>query len=159
GHTIATVGYIGARGYNQIRNIESNQAIPTIDANGNLFFPVGGTRRNPAFASMRLRTTDGRSWYNGFVAGANRRFANGVSVQASYTLGKSVDEGSQAVGSGDFSNSFQPPYGAIPALNKGLSDFDIRHNFSANSTWQIPAGHLTGASRALASGWQLSGIL
>ena len=28
GHTIATVGYIGARGYRQIRNIEYNQAVP-----------------------------------------------------------------------------------------------------------------------------------
>jgi hypothetical protein len=159
GHTTATVGYIGARGYNQIRNIEYNQAIPIVNADGSLFFPAGGTRRNPNFNSMRLRTTDGRSWYNGLVAGANRRFTNGLSVQASYTLGKSVDEGSQAVGSGDFNNSFQPPYGAIPELNKGLSDFDIRHNFSANATWQIPFGdQLTGVAHGVAAGWQLSGI-
>ncbi|HTM24415.1 MAG TPA: carboxypeptidase regulatory-like domain-containing protein [Vicinamibacterales bacterium] len=159
GHTTATVGYIGARGYNQIRNIEYNQAIPTINPDGTLFFPAGGTRRNPNFASMRLRTTDGRSWYNGFVAGANRRFTNGLSVQGSYTLGKSVDEGSQAVGSGDFNNSFQPPYGAIPLLNKGLSDFDIRHNFSANATWALPFGQsASGVARAFAAGWQVSGI-
>ena len=159
GRTTATVGYIGARGHHQIRNIEYNQAVPITDASGNLFFPSGGTRRNPAFASMRLRTTDGQSWYNGFVAGANRRFSNGLSVQASYTLGKSMDEGSQAVGSGDFNNSFQPPYGAIPSLNKGLSDFDIRHNFTLNSTWQLPlGGKTTGVTHALAAGWQLSGI-
>jgi hypothetical protein len=159
GHTTTTVGYIGARGYNQIRNIEYNQAIPVINADGSLFFPAGGARRNPNFNSMRLRSTDGRSWYNGLVAGANRRFTNGLSVQASYTLGKSVDEGSQAVGSGDFNNSFQPPYGAIPLLNKGLSDFDIRHNFSANATWQIPFGdQLTGVAHGVAAGWQLSGI-
>jgi len=159
GHTTATVGYVGARGYNQLRNIEYNQAVPVVNPDGTLFFPPGSTRRNPNFNSMRLRTTDGRSWYNGLVAGANRRFTNGLAVQASYTLGKSLDEGSQAVGSGDFNNSFQPPYGAIASLNKGLSDFDIRHNFSANATWQMPFGdHLTGLAHGFAAGWQLSGI-
>jgi outer membrane receptor protein involved in Fe transport len=159
GHTIATVGYIGARGYNQIRNIEYNQAVPQIDSNGQLFFPAGSTRRNPAFASMRLRTTDGQSWYNGFVAGANRRFASGLAVQVSYTLGKSLDEGSQAVGSGDFNNSFQPPYGHIASLNKGPSDFDIRHNFTANGTWELPFGRgLSGVAHGFAAGWQLSAI-
>jgi outer membrane receptor protein involved in Fe transport len=159
GHTVATLGYIGARGYNQIRNIEYNEAVPIINADGSLFFPVGATRRNPAFNSMRVRTSDGHSWYNGFVAGLNRRFANGASVQASYTLGKSKDDGSQAVGSGDFANSFQPPYGQIPSLNKGLSDFDIRHNFTANATWELPFGKESkGVVRGLVAGWQLSGI-
>ena len=159
GHTTATVGYIGARGYNQMRNIEYNQAVPVINADGSLFFPAGSTRRNPGFNSMRLRTSDGHSWYNGFVAGANRRFANNISAQASYTFGKSMDDGSQAVGSGDFSNSFQPPYGAIPSINKGLSDFDIRHNFTANATWELPFGEKTsGVKHGLLAGWQLSGI-
>jgi hypothetical protein len=70
-----------------------------------------------------------------------------------------MDEGSQAVGSGDFNNSFQPPYGEIASLNKGLSDFDIRHNFTANATWELPFGKdSTGLVHGLAAGWQLSGI-
>ena len=159
GRTTATVGYVGARGYDQLRNIEYNQAVPVVQPDGSLFFPVGSTRRNPAFASMRERVTDGQSWYNGFVAGASRRFANSFSAQVSYTLGNSTDEGSQAVGSGDFANSFQPPYGAIASLNKGPSDFDIRHNFTANAIWQLPFGNgTTGVVHALAAGWQLSGI-
>jgi hypothetical protein len=44
--------------------------------------------------------------------------------------------------------------------NKGLSDFDIRHNFVFNSTWEIPVRHsLGGAARALAEGWQVASIL
>ena len=161
GRTVVTAGFIGSRGYDQIRNIEYNQAVPQVLADGSYFFPVGGTRRNPNFGSMRLRTTDGLSWYKGLVVGGNRRFTQGLSMQASYTLGKSEDLGSQAVGSGDFDNSFQPAYGADPMSNKGLSDFDIRHNFVYNSTWELPFGRsLTGRrARALAYGWQLSGIL
>jgi hypothetical protein len=160
GRTVVTAGFIGSRGYNQIRNVEYNQAVPQVLADGSYFFPVGGTRRNPNFGSMRLRTTNGKSWYKGLVVGGTRRFSQGLSMQASYTLGKSEDLGSQAVGSGDFDNSFQPAYAFDPMSNKGLSDFDIRHNFVYNSTWELPFGRsLTGLARGLVYGWQVSGIL
>jgi hypothetical protein len=159
GSTIVTAGFVGSRGYNQIRNVEYNQAIPQI-VNGNYFFPVGSTRRNPNFGSIRLRTSDGLSWYKGMILGASRRFKAGVAVQAAYTLGKSEDLGSQAIGSGDFDNSFQPAYAFDPMSNKGLSDFDIRHNMVINGTWEIPVGtSLGGIARAIAQGWQLSSIL
>ena len=81
-------------------------------------------------------------------------------MQGSYTLGRSEDLGSQAVGSADFDNSFQPRYAFDPNDNKGLSDFDIRHNFAFNATWEIPVrASWSGAARALAAGWQLSSIL
>jgi hypothetical protein len=158
GRTIVLVGFVGSRGYNQIRNVEYNQSIPVIQPDGSYFFP-SATRRNPNFGSMRLRITDGLSWYKGLVVGANRRFSAGLAMQASYTLGKSEDLGSQAVGSADFDNSFQPRYAFDPMDNKGPSDFDIRHNFSFNATWQVPVGNLTGAARAIAGGWQVSNIL
>ena len=44
--TIVTAGFIGARGYNQIRNVEYNQSIPIVQADGSYFFP-SATRRNP----------------------------------------------------------------------------------------------------------------
>ena len=158
--TVVTAGFIGARGYNQIRNIEWNQAIPTVLADGTYFFPPNPVRRNPAFESMRLRITDGESWYRGLIVGASRRFRNNLALQASYTLGKSEDLGSQAVGSGDFDNSFQPAYGHDPESNKGLSDFDIRHNFVFNYTYELPlANSATGLTAALAHGWQFSGIV
>ena len=158
--TVVTAGFIGARGYNQIRNIEYNHAVPQVLADGRYFFPAGQTRRNPAFESMRLRITDGRSWYKGLVLGASRRFSRSLAMQASYTWGKSEDYGSQAVGGGDFDNSFQPAYGHDPASNEGLSDYDIRHNFVFNYTWEVPVARgATGFTAALAQGWQLSGII
>jgi hypothetical protein len=99
------------------------------------------------------------SWYKGLIAGASRRFSGGLALQAAYTFGKSEDLGSQAVGSADFDNSFQPRYAFDPMDNKGLSDFDIRHNFSFNATWEIPTGSLTGVAHAIAGGWQLSSIV
>jgi outer membrane receptor protein involved in Fe transport len=158
--TVATVGFVGSRGYNQIRNVEYNQAVPQVLADGRYFFPANPVRRNPNFNSMRLRTTDGLSWYQGLIAGASRRFTAGVALQAAYTLGKSEDLGSQAIGSGDFDNSFQPRYAFDPMDNNGLSDFDIRHNFVLNYTWELPFGRsATGVAHQLAAGWQLSGIV
>ena len=158
--TVVTAGYLGSRGFHQIRNIEANQAIPEIRSDGSYFFPVGSTRRNPNFESMRLRATDGNSWYNGMILGASRRFSQGLMLQASYTLGKSIDEGSQAVGSGDFSNSSQPRYGWDRKDNKGPSDFDIRHNFVFNYSYELPIAQGDGGlTSALAGGWQVAGIV
>ena len=158
GRTIVTGGFVGSRGYNQIRNVEYNQSIPIVQGDGSYFFP-SATRRNPNFGSMRLRITDGLSWYKGLIAGASRRFSGGLAMQASYTLGNAEDLGSQAIGSADFDNSFQPRYAFDRLDNRGASDFDIRHNFTISATWEIPSGTLTGAARAIASGWQLSSIL
>lgn len=158
--TVVTAGFLGARGFNQIRNIEWNQAVPEVLADGSYFFPPNPVRRNPAFASIRLRTTDGESWYKALIVGASRRFSNNLALQASYTWGKSEDLGSQAVGSGDFENSFQPAYGHDPLHNKGLSDYDVRHNFVFNYTWQVPVGiDASGLRAALLGGWQVSGIV
>jgi carboxypeptidase family protein/TonB-dependent receptor-like protein len=157
---VVTAGYVGSRGYHQIRNIEANQANAQVLPDGRYFFPQGGARRNPNFESIRLRLSDGNSWYNGLILGANKRFSRGLLLQASYTFGKSRDEGSQAIGSGDFDNSFQPRYGFDRRDNRGLSDFDIRHNFVFNYSYELPFGAAaSGAAGALARGWQVSGVV
>jgi hypothetical protein len=163
--TVVTVGYIGSRGYHQVRNVEANHSIPTILPDGRYFFatsPTGGNppRRNPNFESIRLRSTDGNSWYNGLALGVNKRFSRGLQLQGSYTYGKSTDEGSQAIGSADFSNSAQPRYAYDRHDNFGRSDFDIRHNFVFNYSYELPFGReVTGLAGALAGGWQVSGIV
>lgn len=161
--TVVSVGYIGSRGFHQIRNVEANHAVPEILPDGRYFFPLvnGRTppRRNPNFESIRIRVTDGNSWYNGVTAGVSRRFSNGLQFQASYTFGKSTDEGSQAIGSSDFSNSFQPRYAYDRSDNFGRSDFDIRHNFVLNYSYNLPTvDRLDGVAAALVNGWQVSGI-
>jgi hypothetical protein len=157
---VVTVGYLGSRGYHQFRNLEANHAVPQILSDGRYFFPAGLPRRNPNFESIRIRTTDGNSWYNGFIAGLSKRFSGGLQLQASYTYGRSRDEGSQSVGSGDFANSFQPRYGPDRHDNYGPSDFDIPHNFVFSYSYLVPTpATWSRAARALGGGWQISGIL
>lgn len=155
---VVTAGYVGSRGIHLIRNVEANQAVATI-VGGRYFFPAGTPRRNPAFQSIRIRRSDGNSWYNGLILGATKRFGAGLQLQASYTYGKSIDEGSISVGSNDLDNGFQPRYADDRRDNRGPSDFDIRHNFSFTYTYEIPSGDTSGGRALLLKGWQLSGIV
>jgi hypothetical protein len=153
-------GYIGSRGVSLFRNVESNQANAEVLADGSYFFPVGSVRRSPNWAAVRIRRTDGNSWYNGFVTSVTKRFSGGFQFQGSYTLGRSHDEGSLSAGSQDFSNGFPPRYADDRHDNHGLSDFDVKHNLTFNYSWTLPFGQsLSGVGRALAAGWQVSGIV
>lgn len=161
--TVVSVGYIGSRGFNQVRNVEANHSVPEILPDGRYFFPLvnGRTppRRNPNFESIRIRWTDGNSWYNGLATSISKRFSNGLQFQGAYTFGKSTDEGSQAIGSSDFGNSFQPRYAYDRADNLGRSDFDIRHNFVLNYSYNLPeVDNLGPVAGLLVNGWQVAGI-
>jgi hypothetical protein len=156
----AMVGFIGSRGINLFRNVESNQSIPQIQPDGSYFFPTTAARRSPNWAAVRIRRTDGNSWYKGLVSSITKRFSGGFQFQASYTFSNSRDEGSISAGGQDFSNGFPARYADDRHDNYGPSDFEVPHNFNFNYSWALPfAESLTGVKRALAHGWQLSGIV
>ena len=155
-----TVGYAGSRGLNLLRSNDVNTAIPVILPDGTPFTPAGTPRQNRAFSTIELKSSDGESWYNALIVDLRRRFASGWSVQSSYTLSKSEDTTQASTFFSDATNgttSAMPEY--IPGYNKGPSDFDTRHNWVLNFTWELPfANGLTGAAAAVLDGWQLSSI-
>ena len=161
GRMAITVGYAGSRGRHLLRSGDVNLAQPTgTTADGQPFIAAGTPRINPAFSTIELKSSDGESWYNAFVFEVRRRWADGLSLQSSYTLSKSVDT-TQA--STFFSDATNGTTSALPEFiadyNKGLSDFDVRHNWVLNFTWELPmARNADGLTAALLRGWQLSGI-
>ena len=161
GSMTATVGYAGARGRHLLRSGDVNLAQPTgTTADGQPFIAALTPRINPAFSTIELKSSDGESWYNAFVFEVRRRWADGLSLQSSYTFSKSVDTTQASTFFSDATNgttSALPEF--IPDYNKGLSDFDIRHNWVLNFTWQLPlAADADGLAGALLHGWHLSGI-
>ena len=83
--------------------------MPQVLADGSYFFPAeSGPHATRTSRASACASTDGNSWYKALIVGASSRFSARPALQASYTFGKSDDHGSQAVGSGDFANSFQP---------------------------------------------------
>ncbi len=164
-NTVLTVGYAGSRGVHLGRNSDGNTAIPTI-VNGRKFFPENARRRNPEFDEIRFQFTYANSFYNALLIGVNRRFSRGLQFQASYTLSKTIDEGSNVEGGGVFENGADFSYDPYdPKRDRGLANFDIRHNLVFNYTWDLPFGPgrrfgagLSGFVAKLLGGWQLNGI-
>jgi hypothetical protein len=155
GDMAATIGYAGSHGYNLVSAIEGNPVVPVTQADGSLFFPAAAPRRNPAWTSIDLRTSNGHSTYNSLQASLIKRFSKGYQVQLSYTLSKTMDN-TQAQLNVDSVNTTvyaQNPYD--PESEWAPAPFDIRHVFAANFTWELP-----GAKRnPIVGGWQLNSIV
>jgi hypothetical protein len=85
--------------------------------------------------------------------------SHGFRVEGAYTLAKSLDTNSEATTTA-FTNSLTNLPLFDPRLRRGLSDFDIRHNFVTNVLWELPSAHTgSGFVTWLAGGWQLGEIV
>src|SRR5215510_15135315 len=160
-NTILLVAYVGSRGRNLFGQGDRNTAIPTILADGTQFFPPTATRRNTKFDVVRTIFQGFSSDYNSMNLGLTRRFSDGLQFQVSYTYGKSLDNRSGTSGRQEYSNGQArtfDPYNLN--LDRGRSDFDVRHSFVANASYDLPFGKgRTGAARQLLAGWQLNAIV
>jgi hypothetical protein len=100
------------------------------------------------FGSNANQTTIGNSNYNSLQV-TLRHNSRRLNVLAGYTYSKSQDQSSNV---GEAVNPFNP------ALSKGLSSFDVRHNFVVSYSYQLPFESLFHASNRWTNGWELSGI-
>ena len=100
------------------------------------------------FGSNANQATIGNSNYNALQITARHTTKN-LTVLAGYTYGKSQDQSSNL---GEAVNPFNP------SLSKALSSFDVKHNFVASYSYQLPVAALFRASNRWTQGWELSGI-
>ena len=102
---------------------------------------------NPNFSSgngLFLVTNDANSDYNALQVQFQRRLTHGFEVLASYTWSHSID---------NLSSNFTSNEPAI----RGNSDFDVRHNFAAGFTYDLPARYSNEFARAVLENWALDG--
>lgn len=119
----------------------------------------GVATRYPQLNQMLYSSQSGWSDFNGLNLKLERRFDNGLQVLLAETYSKSMDN--------DSAGSYGSP-NLNPAnfqLDKGPSDFDIRHRFVTSIVYELPFGKgkrfFTNSSRAvdlLVGGWQLNTI-
>jgi hypothetical protein len=156
---VGEVGYIGSRGYHLPFYSDPNAAPVRFDAaDGHWHVIPGATLPYPSWGRIRTRTNVARSWYNGLTSSVNRRFANGLLFQGSYTYGNSRDTWSGGlIGGSDFENGAGSATNYLHPENElGPSSFDVRHTFVFNAVYQLPFGRtLGGAARQFAQGWQV----
>ena len=160
GAIIATVGYAGSRGLHLYRNTDVNIPAPSIGADGRPFFAAGLPRPNRNFGTIELKSSDGDSWYRALLVELRRTWQGGLSLQSSYTWSRTEDTTQASTFFSDSTNGTTVAFPeVIPGYNKGPADWDTPHVLVANVTWDVPfARGLTGVSRALLDGWQVSAI-
>lgn len=157
-NTMVEAGYAGSRGIHLIGAItDMNIVPPQILPDGREFFVEGAPKLNPAFGRIGLRATDFNSYYHSLTLRLNRRFSHGVSFDANYAFAKLIDQNSTATVT-DFDNSDRTPHPLNLRNQRAPGDFDIRHGFTANASWQAPSPR-GGLAKALFGAWELHGLL
>ena len=152
--------YVGARGNHLYRTHEANLfPVPITRDDGSLFFPPNAGPVNPAFGGIRVTNTDAQSFYNSLQLSTNKRLAGGSSIQASYTYSKSVDDSSGL--RSEFGGSDQ--YGLARTLERGLSEFDVRHRAVVSYFYAFPLGSgqrfwNDGVLSHIFENWRIGGI-
>ncbi|MBI4749750.1 MAG: TonB-dependent receptor [Acidobacteria bacterium] len=158
---VVQVAYLGSRGVNLFGQGDVNTAFPQRLPDGREFFPEGSKRRNPKFGEVRRIFQGFNSHYHAVSVNAQQRLRYGLDFQLAYTYGKSIDERSGVAGRLEFSNGQSrafDPYNR--KLDRGLSDFDVRHSFTTNLIYQLPKIATTNPLLSnLLNGWQVSAII
>ena len=154
----AEISYVGTRGNHLLRAYEANLfPAPIIREDKSLFFPPNAGPINPAFGKLILATSDAQSFYNSFLFSLSKSLSRGFSIQSSYTFSKSIDDSSEL-------NNNANQYGLMRTLDRGLSDFDIRHRLVFNYFYTPPLGSgqrwfNSGILANVVGGWRLGGIV
>ncbi len=111
---------------------------------------------NTNYAQAILVGNTATSDYNALQIQFQRRLSHGLQTLASYTWSHSIDTGS----AGSFGNAANTLVPAIsPAANRGPSDFDVRHSFSAGLTYNILAPKTTAWTHAILGDWSIENII
>jgi hypothetical protein len=110
----------------------------------------------PNFPNISLTTGTATSNYQALQLKFQRRLARGFEALASYSFAHSIDDSS----SDAFATKLNTPGSlANPNIDRGDSDYDIRHSFSAGLTYALPAPGRDAAVRAILGGWSLDSFI
>jgi hypothetical protein len=124
---------------------------------------------SPQFSSLYAWASIGSSSYHAGQFSLRRRLQRGFQFDLNYTLSKSIDMGSDAERLSLF-DSTSGGFGQIinawdPSQNRGVSDFDARHQINASYVAELPFGQKrhwgsgwNGVVDAILGGWQSSGV-
>ena len=148
--SVLTLGYVGRRGLHLQREADINQ--PTTDVvAANPGVNINALRPYLGYGSIRETDNVASSRYNSFQLTWNRRFTNGLLFGLSYTLAKSMDDGSNQ------RDVIPDTYNAHNLW--GPSEFDARHIVVINYLYELPFFHgQSNFAGKVLGGWQISGL-
>jgi hypothetical protein len=148
--SLLSVGYVARRGVHLQRESDINQPTLAVAA-ANPGVNLNAIRPYKGFGSIRETDNIANSMYNALQIAWNRRFSSTLQFGVSYTLSKSMDNGSN--------QRDVVPDTYNTSMLWGPSEFDARHIVIINYLYQLPLFRKQSgfAGKAL-GGWQISGI-
>jgi len=162
GQIMVTVGYIGSRTvHGPFTMDENNIVLPIATSAGYLWPATPGTKINPTVGDIRSLMWNDPASYNSLQFEAKKAFSHGVQFQASYTLGRCIDQGSAVIFGDAFNNSISSLLYFANPMRNAVCDFNIEQSFVANYLWDIPtpSGWAKGSiPYDVLGGWELGGI-
>jgi predicted heme/steroid binding protein len=148
--SLLSVGYVGRRGLHLQRESDINQPTTAVVA-ANPGVNLNALRPYKGFGSIRETDNVASSKYNSLQVSWNRRFGDTFQFGVSYTLSKSMDNGSN--------QRDVVPDTYDSSMLWGPSEFDARHIAIINYLYQLPFFRKqTGFAGKALGGWQISGI-
>ncbi len=132
-----SITYIGADGRDLLRAT-------------NLFNP------NRDFQFVSVTSNTAASYYHALQVKFQRRLSRGLQGLASYSFSHSIDTASTDA----FANYLNTPGGGTyQNADRGDSDFDIRHSFTAGVTYDLPSAESNKITHAALGGWSVDVFL
>jgi hypothetical protein len=138
---VMTAAYVASKG---------NHVETTRQVNPGVFGRPGNLQQRrvyPEFAGTGLSTADGNYTYNSLQLTVNKRLTSGLTLLASYTWARNID------------NLANPQDGADFRRDKAISDNNINHRFVNSFIYEFPRHRGSRAARFLIDGWEMNGIV
>jgi len=159
--TSLQIGYVGNAGIKLYSVRDINQVNQANDDGSEQFgrpftfncpAPVGGGAGGPCFPFLgfvNFLQNGYHSNYNSLQVTATQRVWHGLNFLAGYTWAHSIDDATN-------NRSFSPQNSLRPDLERGSSDFDVRHRFTLALTYALPS---VKSKLQLLEGWQVNSIV
>jgi hypothetical protein len=158
----AMVGYVGSHSlHTPFQAQDMNQVAPsdTQVIDGRRILPASGAIQQDANGFIIFGLLfDGAARYNSLLAQLKVRDYHGLTAQGAYTWNQCTDLGSSTQSPSTYQNSISSLIYYDHVQRKGMCDFNVTQNFSANAIYELPSpAH--GWMKTLAGGWQVGGIV
>lgn len=148
-NSVLNVSYVGRRGLHGWQVYDINQPFPgSVQANPGV--ATNALRPYRGFAAIQEEESVVNSMYNALQVSWNRNFLNGVGFGVSYTLSKSMDNGSNYRDIVPFTYNTSNLWGP--------SEYDTRNIFIANWVYVLPIFKRQNTlAGKIAGGWEITG--
>ena len=167
GDVLLTVGYAGARSSHLLTDdFNVNLTSPTACGSASGYTLGCGAPATPwpNFGDIYDIYDNGHSRYDSLQVRAETKSSHGLYALVSYTYSKDFDTG-MPDGLGSNIGALYYPLPGASTMDKGLSQIDLTHNFTASVVYDLPFGKgkrwgndWAGAPNAVFGGWEVTVI-